>query len=88
MKKYHPTLVIILEKWIKFKNMKKEYLNFILHIAVLHEDKTLTRWAIEKGADINAPVEKWYAIFLKNYLPQNDLPQNDLSQNDLSQNAY
>lgn len=59
----------MLDEWLEFDGpWQQRYLNFILHIAVLHEDKSLTRRMIEKGADMNSEPEKWYAGFLNNYM--------------------
>ena len=62
----HPTLQALIVNW-KQQPMKQEYLNFLLHIAVYYQDRGLLRWSLERGADINAPTEKWYARFLNNF---------------------
>ena len=67
-KQYHPMLKSMLDEWVKFTPMKQEYLDFILHISILHEDRALCRYIIEKGANLSAPALKWYAPFLNNYI--------------------
>jgi len=68
-KPYHPTLRKMLTNWTTQYPYKKnqEALDFILHIAIQHEDNTLKEWTLGKGADSEAEPKKWYKNFLKNY---------------------
>lgn len=69
MKEYHPQLKQILDKWLEFDGeWTQRHMNFILHIAVLHEDKSLVRRMVERGADLHSSPESWYAGFLNNYI--------------------
>ena len=62
---YHPTLRILCNEWLK-QPMTARSLNFLMYVGVLHNDKKLTAWCLQRGANINAPPEKWYKRFLGN----------------------
>ena len=62
---YHPTLRTLCNAWLE-QRMTQRSLNFLLYVGVLHEDRKLTGWCLERGADVHAKPEKWYKRFLGN----------------------
>lgn len=62
---YHPTLLALMTRWIQQPQTQRS-LNFILFASLLHEDINLCSWALERGADPNAPAESWYVRFFGN----------------------
>ena len=62
---YHPTLRVLCNTWLQQK-LNHRALNFLLYVAVLHGDSNLTRFCLNRGADINSKPEKWYVRFLSN----------------------
>lgn len=68
-KPYHPQLHKMLRNWTTQYPYKRnqEALDFMLHIGRQHDDDSLVKWTLEKGADGQAEPKKWYKLFLKNY---------------------
>ena len=64
-KPYHPTLLILIQAWIKQPQTQRS-LNFMLFASAIHDDAHLCQWALDRGADINAEAEPWYVRFFGN----------------------
>ena len=64
---YHPTLRLVMNRWLEQDSKySQRALNFMLYVSVLHEDKKLATYCLDRGADINAKPESWYTRFLGN----------------------
>lgn len=62
---YHPTLRLLCNTWLSQK-LTHRALNFLMYVAVLHNDSKLFTFCIDRGANIHTPPEKWYLRFLGN----------------------
>lgn len=62
---YHPTLRIMCDTWLK-QQLTHRAIQFLLYVAVLHNDSRLTQYCIDRGGDIKKGPEKWYLRFLGN----------------------
>jgi len=62
---YHPTLKIMCNTWLK-QDLTHRAIQFLLYVAILHNDARLADYCINRGGDIKKGPEKWYLRFLGN----------------------